>query len=237
MRIQKVIAAMGLYSRRDAENLIAAGKIQVNNKTAKLGDKISGSEVLVINGKRINYHMPSENSARIILLNKPTGWICSHRQITDHPTVYQFLPNLKKGKWMSVGRLDLNSHGLLLLTNNGDLLQKLMHPKQAMKRVYIVRVRGDISKSTIDRLVTGIKIDGVKCKFSSLEKIKSGNSNSTWRVVLHEGKNREIRKMFAEVDCQVNNLKRIAFGPFTLPHDLPSGRWFEVPFDVVMAKL
>lgn len=237
MRIQKVIAAIGICSRRNAEAMIVEGRVKVNGKTAKLGDKVTGKEALMLDNKIIKYQMPSSEQSRLILMNKPTGWMCSHKQQTDHPLVYDLLPKLKSGRWLSIGRLDLNSHGLLLFTNNGDLLQRILHPKQALKRVYKVRIRGELDPKMQAKLKQGILIDGVSCKFSEIEKLKVGASNSTWKISLHEGRNREIRQMLAAIDCQVNSLKRVAYGPFLLPHDLPPGKWFEIPFDVVKAKL
>lgn len=237
MRLQKIIANLGLTSRRKAEELIIAKKIKVNGSIAKIGDKIKQGDILEVNNKIIKYQMPSMIHARLILLYKPVGYICSHAAVTEHPLVYDLLPKLAKGKWMSVGRLDLNSQGLILVTNNGEILQRLAHPKQALKRVYKVRVRGDITKNSIEKLLSGIEYNGVVCKFSNIEKIKLGKSNSSWLVTLHEGKNREIRNMFAAVGAQVNYLKRIAYGPFKLPAELKPGKWYEIPIDVMEAKL
>lgn len=237
MRIQKIIAQTGIASRRAAEDLIKAGRVHVNGIVASLGDKLTPGDKLEIDGKTIKYNAPTNTHARLLLLNKPTGIICSHNQITEHPLVYELLPKLLKGKWMTVGRLDLNSKGLLLVTNNGDLLHRLLHPKQALKRVYKVRVRGDISESIQAQLLSGIVINGHQCKFHSMTPLQKGNTNSSWQVTLYEGKNREIRDLFAAVNCQVNSLKRIAYGPFKLPADLPSGHWYEIPLDVLEAKL
>lgn len=237
MRIQKLIASLGLCSRRKAEELIQQGRVKVNNKVAVIGDKIAENDALMVDGKKVKFTFQAESSARLLLINKPLGVMCSHKAQTSHQLIYDLLPKIPKGKWMTIGRLDLNSQGLLLVTNNGDILQKLLHPKQALERVYKVRIRGLISEKEIKSLLTGITIEGHACKFHKLEPISQGKSNSTWHVTLYEGRNREIRSMFAQVGAQVNSLKRIKYGPFKLPADLPPGKWYDIPIDVLDAKL
>ena len=237
MRLQKLIASLGITSRRKAEDMISAKRVKVNGKIAKLGDKIAQNDRLEIDNKLTKFQLEIKSHARVLLLNKPLGYMCSHRAVTNHPLVYDLLPKLAKGKWMTVGRLDLNSQGLLLVTNNGELLQRLSHPTTALKRVYKVRVRGDITKLAIKKLTDGIVIDGINCKFSAIERLKLGKSNSSWQIILHEGKNREIRNMFAAVGAEVNSLKRVKYGPFNLPPDLTPGKWYEIPIDVLEAKL
>lgn len=237
MRIQKLIANNGYASRRQVEDMIKAGRVLVDGKVAKLGLKVNGKEIIHIDNKLIKYTTYDLANSRLLLFNKPVGVICSHRAMTDHPLIYDYLPRLQKGKWMSVGRLDLNSQGLLLVTNHGDLLQKLSHPKQKLKRVYKVRVRGKMTQQIINQMLKGIKISDQTYKFNKIEPIQKGNSNSIWHVTLFEGRNREVRELFNAFDCQVNLLKRIEYGPFILPKDLQPGSWLDVPFDVLQAKL
>ena len=221
-RIQKALAQEGVGSRRQIEAWIEEGLILVNGKPAVLGQKLSGSEKIKVRGRIIKLGEKQE-SKQLLLYNKPVGTICSRTQENDCETVFKDFPNLFHSRWVLIGRLDINTSGLLLVTNDGQLAHEMMHPKFAQKRVYLVRAFGEIGDHTLTTLKKGAMLDGEWCKFESLEVIPGRNKNHSFKVTLREGKYREVRRLFEQVGLTVSRLKRIQYGQYSLPRQLALG--------------
>lgn len=232
-RIQKVLAQMGLGSRRQIEQWIAEGRIQINGKTAVLGQTISQSDKIRANGKLVDIkhsfsHLGSLNKVRILLYHKPEGEIVSVKDPKNRPTVFAHLPRLRNAKWINVGRLDFNTSGLLLFTTSGELANRLMHPSSGIIREYSVRILGELTLESQQKLLSGVEIDGELCQFQSLEEVGGTGANRWYKVTLSEGKNREVRKLFASVNCTVSRLIRIRYGNLILPPLLRRGKTYEL---------
>ncbi len=229
-RIQKLLAAAGLGSRREIEAWIAAGRVQVRGQLAKLGDRALPGEEIFLDGKPVKTSK-AKSSVRVILYHKPVGELVTRKDPGGRPTVFDKLPPISPGRWVNVGRLDFNTSGLLLLTDSGELANRLMHPRHEIEREYEVRVQGGLSDDAIRRLLAGIQLEDGPAKFLRLEPIrerKNEGTNRWYRAVLAEGRNREVRRMVEAVGARVSRLVRVRFGPFRLPPDLPSGRWIDV---------
>lgn len=232
-RIQKVLAQMGLGSRRQIEQWIAEGRVQINGKTAVLGQTISQSDKIRANGKLVDIkhsfsHLGSLNKVRILLYHKPEGEIVSVKDPKNRPTVFAHLPRLRNAKWINVGRLDFNTSGLLLFTTSGELANRLMHPSSGIIREYSVRILGELTLESQQKLLRGVEIDGELCQFQSLEEVGGTGANRWYKVTLSEGKNREVRKLFASVNCTVSRLIRIRYGNLILPPLLRRGKTYEL---------
>lgn len=232
-RIQKVLAQMGLGSRRQIEQWIAEGRVQINGKTAVLGQTISQSDKIRANGKLVDIkhsfsHLGSLNKVRILLYHKPEGEIVSVKDPKNRPTVFAHLPRLRNAKWINVGRLDFNTSGLLLFTTSGELANRLMHPSSGIIREYSVRILGELTLESQQKLLSGVEIDGELCQFQSLEEVGGTGVNRWYKVTLSEGKNREVRKLFASVNCTVSRLIRIRYGNLILPPLLRRGKTYEL---------
>lgn len=222
-RLQKLIAAAGYGSRRWAERLIEQGRIQVNNKTASIGDKAKITDMLKIDGRRIDLLRYQEEETKVIILNKKVGVICSNKDGGGRKSVFDLLP--KKSRWVMVGRLDLNTSGLLLFTNNGDLANKLMHPSFEIDREYAVRVLGKVAQEDLKQLTNGIELDGGFTKFTRVS-IGSGQGVNRWhKVVLKKGRKREIRRLWGSLGFKVSRLIRIRFGEICLPDNLRANQY------------
>ncbi|MFC1680910.1 pseudouridine synthase [Pseudomonadota bacterium] len=231
-KLQKVLAATGLGSRRQIEKWIADGRISVNGEVAHVGQRVEAGEPIALDGKSV---VTGEIvDTRVIMYNKPLGEICTRSDPQRRPTVFGRLPAVS-GRWISVGRLDINTTGLLLLTNDGSLAARLMHPSSGFEREYIVRVRGTPGPEQLEELRRGIALDGRPARFDALEPFekKKAASNQWYRVVLKEGRNREIRRLWEQVGCSVNQLKRVRFGPVRLPRDLAVGHWRDLGAEVI----
>jgi len=226
-KLQKVLAATGLGSRRQIEKWIADGRITVDGETAHIGHRVGANARIAFDGKPVA--TGETVNGRVIIYHKPLGEICTRSDPQGRPTVFGRLPGVT-GRWISVGRLDINTTGLLLLTNDGLLASTLMHPSSGFEREYIVRVRGNPGPRQLDSLRSGIALDGRPARFEVLEPFeqKKSASNQWYRVSLREGRNREIRRLWEQVGCSVNQLKRIRFGAVRLPRDLVPGRWREL---------
>ena len=232
-RIQKVLAQMGLGSRRQIEQWIAEGRVQINGKTAVLGQTISQSDKIRANGKLVDIkhsfsHLGSLNKVRILLYHKLEGEIVSVKDPKNRPTVFAHLPRLRNAKWINVGRLDFNTSGLLLFTTSGELANRLMHPSSGIIREYSVRILGELTLESQQKLLSGVEIDGELCQFQSLEEVGGTGANRWYKVTLSEGKNREVRKLFASVNCTVSRLIRIRYGNLILPPLLRRGKTYEL---------
>ena len=227
--MQKLLAAAGLGSRREIEGWIAAGRITVNGQVAKLGDRAGLSDSIRVDGKAVLAH--SHGQPRVLLYHKPVGELVTRKDPQGRSTVFD---NLPPGRWIAVGRLDLNSSGLLLLTDSGELANRLMHPRYGLEREYLARVKGELSPGELARLRQGILLDGVPARFERIESHKQGDGANRWyRVVLQEGRNREVRRLFEALGHPVSRLSRVRYGPVELPPDLAAGRWRELPVKTV----
>ena len=226
-KLQKVLAARGLGSRRELERWIEAGRISVNGKIAKLGDRVSDEERILVDGRPVSVKKVSH---RFLLYNKPEGEICTRDDPEGRRTVFDKLPKLKNQRWISVGRLDFNTGGLLLFTTDGELANKLMHPSANIDREYAVRVLGDVSKDALDKMLEGVLLEDGIYKFSDIQQGKNAEdldvkANQWFYVVLMEGKNREVRRLWESQGYTVSRLKRVRFGSFFIPSAVKAGRF------------
>ncbi len=226
-KLQKVLAQSGVGSRRDIEKMIEEGRIEVNDQVAHIGQRISHGDRVKVAGKSIKVRI-APPAARILAYHKPVGEVVTHDDPQGRPTVFRRLPRLQNGKWMSVGRLDLNTEGLLLFTNSGELANQLMHPRFGVEREYAVRVLGTLDEPSRERLLTGVEIEGQAASFVSISKSQGEGVNQWYRVVITEGRNREVRKLFDAVGLTVNRLIRVRYGAIVLPRGLRRGVWAEL---------
>ncbi len=226
-KLQKVLAQSGVGSRRDIEKMIEEGRIEVNDQVAHVGQRISHGDRVKVAGKPIKLRI-APPPARILAYHKPVGEVVTHDDPQGRPTVFRRLPRLQNGKWMSVGRLDLNTEGLLLFTNSGELANQLMHPRFGVEREYAVRVLGTLDEPSRERLLTGVEIEGQAASFVSISKSQGEGVNQWYRVVITEGRNREVRKLFDAVGLTVNRLIRVRYGAIVLPRGLRRGVWAEL---------
>jgi 23S rRNA pseudouridine2605 synthase len=226
-KLQKVLAQAGVGSRRDIEQMIEDGRIEVNDQVAHIGQRISFGDRIKVAGRPIKVRIQPP-AARILAYHKPTGEVVTHDDPQGRPTVFRRLPRLQNGKWMSVGRLDLNTEGLLLFTNSGELANQLMHPRFGVEREYAVRVLGKLEDAARERLLTGVEIEGQAAAFVSISKGEGEGVNQWYRVVITEGRNREVRKLFDAVGLTVNRLIRVRYGAIVLPRGLKRGVWVEL---------
>lgn len=232
-KLQKVLARAGLGSRREMEKFISLGKVKVNGKIATLGDRIAESDKVEFDGKKIRATTKESQRTRVILYNKPEGEICSRSDPERRRTVYQNLPRLKNGRWISVGRLDFNTSGLLLFTNDGELANTLMHPSSQIDREYLVRIQGEVDKEMLQRLRDGIMLEDGMAKFTDVqpgnnELDDNANSNSWFYCVVMEGRNREVRRLWESQNVRVSRLKRVRFGNIFIPSHVRVGQWVEL---------
>jgi len=226
-RLQKFLARSGIGSRRFCEELIKSEKIKVNNKIAIIGKKVSSEDIVEYDGKVIQ---DQSEPLRVLLLNKPEGVVSSSKREKKIPIIFDYLPKNEKNskRWISIGRLDINTSGLMLFTNDGDFANYCMHPSSNIDREYLVRARGIFTNEKKQKLLEGISIDGENFSFSDLVEGQKNSSNQWFSVCLHSGKNREVRKLFESVEMEVSRLKRTRFGPIFLPSTLKKGRYIEL---------
>ena len=226
-KLHKVLAQAGLGSRLEMEQLILEGRISVNNAPAHVGQRIQYGDQVKVNGKPIHVRIEPP-PARVIAYHKPAGEIVSHDDPQNRPSVFRKLPRLQHGKWQSVGRLDLNTEGLLLFTSSGELANRLMHPRFGLEREYAVRVLGALSNEEKQQLLDGVILDDGPAQFGSIEDGGGEGSNCWYRVTISEGRNREVRRMMEAVGHAVSRLIRIRYGAMVLPHGLRRGAWLEL---------
>ena len=224
-RLQKLLAAAGHGSRRGIEEWIRAGRVTVNGKTAGLGDRAGPGDVVALDGKILPLATASATGHQVLLYHKPAGEVTTRSDPQGRPTVFDRLPVPPAGRWIVVGRLDTNTTGLLLFTTDGALAHRLMHPSSEIEREYLVRVHGQPDETVLDRLRTGVTLDGEPARFLRIERGGQSGSHAWFRVVLCEGRNREVRRLWEVAGFEVSRLSRIRFGSLRLPDTLRPGQW------------
>lgn len=232
-RIQKWLAARGLGSRREIEGWIREGRLRINGKPAELGMKMTGHERISLDGRPLRVSPEKDSPRKILMYHKPPGEICTRKDPEGRRSVFQRLPHLRQGRWVSIGRLDINTAGLLLFTTDGALAHALMHPSAEIEREYWVRVAGDVTEDTLQALRNGVELEDGMAHFDEITPLMDMHEDDTqynryYSVVLKEGRNREVRRLWEAVGCQVSRLKRIRFGNISLPKELAAGRYREL---------
>lgn len=225
-RIQKRLANLGVGSRRQIESWIEAGRVTVNGRPAVLGDQITIKDLVNIDGHPIRmFEETKKQKVRVIAYHKPEGEICTRSDPEKRRTIFESLPGLRNGRWIPVGRLDLNTSGLILLTSDGELAHRLMHPSYEIEREYAVRILGDVTREMVRTLKKGVMIDGERYAFDDVIDAGGTGVNHWYKVILREGKNREVRNLWESQGVKVSRLIRTRFGSILLPRLLRPGRW------------
>ena len=227
-KLQKVLARVGLGSRRYMEEVIAVGRVSVNGSIAQVGERIEPGDELRIDGRKVQFQLEDEVRRRVLVYYKPEGEICSRNDPDGRPTVFEQLPQIANDRWVMVGRLDINSTGLLMFTNDGELANRLMHPSNEVEREYAVRVMGEVTPEARKNLLAGVELDDGPAKFESFSDIGGEGINRWYQVVVKEGRNREVRRLFESQDLKVSRLLRTRYGSVILPRELRTGRWVEL---------
>ncbi|CAM3811623.1 23S rRNA pseudouridine(2605) synthase RluB [Parendozoicomonas haliclonae] len=226
-RLQKVLARHGLGSRRQIESWIAEGRIEINGEKATLGMRLTGQETVTLDGRSI--HLNTEaTTRRVIAYNKPEGEVCTRTDPEGRPTVFDRMPKIAGERWIAIGRLDINTSGLLLFTNDGELANRLMHPSYQIEREYAVRVFGEVTEQKVKNLFEGVELEDGMARFTDI--VDSGNEgiNRWFHVCLLEGRNREVRRLWESQELAVSRLKRVRYGSTIIPDHLRQGRWEEL---------
>ncbi len=237
IRLQKLLAQAGLGSRRALEARIAAGEILVNGRPARLGDRVAAGDQVGAAGIRYAVAPANAPATRVIMLNKPEGVVCTRTDPDGRPTVFDHLPPLKDGRWITIGRLDLNTTGLLLLTNDGDLANTMMHPRGGVDREYACRIQGEVDDEMLARLKAGVELDDGPARFSDVVAAGGSGANRWYHATLMEGRKREVRRLWEAVGVRVSRLKRVRYGAVFLPSRLRLGRYEELsPADVKVLR-
>jgi len=227
-RLQKLLAAAGHGSRRGIEEWIRAGRVTINGRAASLGDRASQTDEICLDGKPLDLGGRAD-ATEVLLYHKPVGEVTTRSDPEGRPTVFDRLPPPPGGRWIVVGRLDVNTSGLLLFTNDGELAHRLMHPSSEIEREYRVRLRGMPSAPVLERLRRGVELEDGPARFDRIELESSEGSHSWFRVCLHEGRNREVRRLFEHEGFEVSRLSRMRYGPVELPKDLRAGGHQKLP--------
>ena len=220
-RIQKILSSTGICSRREAERWIEAGKIEVDGEKATLGQKIQGNEKITLNKKLLKIKKPL--TSEILLYYKPVGEICTRKDPKERRTVFESLPKIDFGKWISIGRLDFRTSGLLLFANKGEIAYHLSHPSSKIEREYIISIRGKVQSRIVDILLKGVRLDDGFSKFHRITPLKTASLHSSFCVSLFRGRNREVRRLWESQGLFVRKLKRVRFGKIKLPENLNPG--------------
>ncbi|MEX1214901.1 23S rRNA pseudouridine(2605) synthase RluB [Saccharospirillum sp.] len=226
-RIQKVLAKAGKGSRRDMEKAIEEGRVKVNGEAVTLGDRVGLSDTLELDGRPVK--VEDIRARRVLVYNKPEGEVCTRRDPDGRPTVFDRLPELPGERWIVVGRLDLNTSGLLVFTNDGELANRLMHPSSQVDREYAVRVLGEVKPEHVQRMHEGVELEDGPARFTDIQEFGGSGANTWFHVVIMEGRNREVRRLWESQDLKVSRLKRVRYGSVFLDSDVRAGTWKELP--------
>ncbi|GMR20627.1 MAG: 23S rRNA pseudouridine(2605) synthase RluB [Gammaproteobacteria bacterium] len=235
-KLQKVLARAGLGSRRELEGWIADGRVSVDGKVARLGDRAEAHQTLRVDGRIL----PASSQAprrRVLVYYKPEGEVCTRSDPQGRPTVFQNLPGLRHSRWIMVGRLDLNTAGLLLFTTDGELANRLAHPSMEIEREYAVRVLGEVTQAMLTRLRKGVALEDGPASFDSIRDVGGEGANHWYHVTLREGRHREVRRLWEAIGVTVSRLTRVRYGPLSLPRKLRIGRWQELEMKDIQALL
>jgi len=236
-KLQKVLARAGFGSRRELESWIAQGRISINGKVATLGDRVSEKDIIRVDGNVVPREKVAGGRRRVLMYHKPVGEVTTRSDPEGRPTVFDHLPNLRNGRWVAVGRLDINTAGLLLFTSDGELAHRLMHPSRQVEREYAVRVMGEVPPEMIKRLQEGVELEDGKAHFDSIVDAGGEGANHWYHVTLLEGRNREVRRLWESQGVMVSRLIRVRYGPVTLPRWLRDGKFEDVPEHQLQALL
>lgn len=228
-RIQKVVARTGLGSRRQAEQWIEAGDVRINGAAAVPGQPVNANDRVRVRGYLYRVVPERRQRTRWLRYHKPQGRVCTRSDPEGRPTVFDVLPRLPNGRWVALGRLDVNTAGLMLFTDDGALANALTHPSAEIEREYAVRVHGPVDNTTLERLTTGVELDDGPARFTRVTEAGGEGSSRWYHVVLHEGRRNEVRRLWEAVGCQVARLSRVRFGPITLPRRLRRDRFEDLP--------
>lgn len=228
-KLQKVLARLGLASRREIETWITEGRVKVNGAAATLGQRVDANDAIALDGRLLKREEITGSVRRVLIYNKPDGEICTRDDPEGRPTVFDRLPRPKEGRWINIGRLDINTTGLLLFTTDGELANRLMHPSYQMDREYAVRVRGEVTEEMLENLKNGVMLEDGPAKFTDIKEAPGGEGFNHWyHCVVMEGRNREVRRLWESQGLVVSRLKRVRFGPVFLTSELTMGRWREM---------
>ncbi|MGM0693642.1 MAG: 23S rRNA pseudouridine(2605) synthase RluB [Pseudomonadota bacterium] len=232
-KLQKVLARAGLGSRREMEAAIADGRVKVNGKVATLGDRIEMCDRVAVDDRPVTLRGAEEVPRRVIMYNKPEGELCTRKDPEGRRTVFDRLPRLKGERWIAIGRLDINTSGLLLFTTDGELANKLMHPSTEVEREYAVRVMGEVSKEQVVAMVEGVMLDDGPARFTDVQEFGGEGINTWFHVVIMEGRNREVRRLWESQGLTVSRLKRVRYGNIFLDKRTKAGEWVELSQDEI----
>ncbi len=232
-KIQKVLANAGLGSRREIEEWLRQGRIAVNGEIAKLGDRITPDAKIKVDNREVKLIKSTAQKCRVLLYHKPEGQICTRHDPEGRPTVFDQLPMLRNGRWITIGRLDFNTSGVLLLTNNGELANRLMHPSSGIEREYAVRIQGEVTPAMLKLMKKGVNLEDGLAHFEQIVDAGGEGTNHWYHVMVKEGRNRLVRRLWESQGVTVSRLIRIRFGSITLPRMLPRGRWNELTFEEI----
>ncbi len=227
-RIQKVLARGGMGSRREIERWIDEGRLKLNHNIVKLGDRLKEGDHLQLNERVVHWEKFAIQPTRVLLYHKPTGEIVTRRDPEGRPLVFTQLPELLTARWISVGRLDINTSGLLLVTNNGELANRLMHPSTEVEREYAVRILGDVSDATLEKLKQGVALEDGIAKFDAIRFFGGEGANKWYHVIVNEGRNRLVRRLWESQEVVVSRLMRVRYGPIVLPDGLRTRDFYEL---------
>ncbi len=234
-KLQKVLARAGYGSRRELEEWIKSGRIKVNNQVATLGNRVSETDRISVDGKPVQQARLKERRSRVLVYHKPIGEVCTRSDPEGRDTIFNHLPRLASGRWITIGRLDLNTSGLLLITTDGDLANRMMHPSHQVEREYAVRVLGEVTADMLKRLKDGVELDDGPAHFDVVAKVGGDGANQWYHVILREGRNREVRRLWESQGVQISRLMRVRYGAVSLPRGQRPGRWEDLPDDTVNA--
>jgi 23S rRNA pseudouridine2605 synthase len=227
-RIQKVLSRGGIGSRREIERWISEGRLKINGKPVGLGDRLREGDRLFLNDRIVNWEKFVEQPTRVLLYHKPVGEVVTRRDPEGRPVVFTQLPKLAVSRWIAVGRLDINTSGLLLVTNNGELANRLMHPSTQVEREYAVRILGEVSDATLARLKEGVELEDGMAKFDDIQFAGGEGANKWYNVIVAEGRNRLVRRLWESQQVVVSRLMRVRYGPVVLPERLKARTFYEL---------